>query len=849
MPHDTVRHEPRAPRQAMSPATPALSAVAVTLALALVLAPGLLPAEAKECRDETPLPADVRLVPPSSDVPQALARFAGAWIGTWTDKQGAGGQCHALVVEEVLPQGHARIVYSVGTHEPWNSRLPRFWRATGRITGDTLRVLLPTPDRPAVTYQFDAGILAATYRTTGRARLARLDDVTGAGCRRQVGAHPAPPPGATSRGQLTAAELLDLGLVPDGPVHNDFFLPVGRSAPALHAFKGTLTVGASRIASALGGCLGLPTPAPAFTAAFVSDGEDLVPVLRTIPRPPGAMILSPGRIWSEPGDGGLSRASFPFVVVDQLTNVARNGVATFLYDDAKVSALRFQVVQETDAWAKVDYWGQVRMAYTAGPIDNEQVLRSEFAEERRRQARIEPWSALPASAAAVLSAFDGEATPEDVSASGLVMDGILYVHGCNTRFGPFPYCRHMRHGVFSVTKSLGAAVALFRLAQKYGDGVLDAKIKDYVTVTAAHDGWERVTFADALNMATGIGDSAPHRAPPVPSPDENRPKMFEWLRARTAKAKLDLSFTYGKYPWGPGEVVRYNSTHTFVLAAAMDAFLKRREGPDAHLWDLVVDEVFRPIGILHAPMMHTLEPDGRRGVPLMAFGLYPTVDDVAKLVSLFQSGGRFDGRQILSAGRVAEALFRTAVPGLPTGRSNRFGEERYHLSFWSVPYRTATGCAFQIPYMAGYGGNFVVLLPNGISTFRFADGFDSDLESMVLAGEALRPFCSSAPADARSPSPGPPLTESEVRAALSGKRFRAGTQELYLEAGGRLYLTSGDDIDVGAWHVMPDGRYCRTWNVGDGRRLRCYTLHRAGATLELYVEGRWGKVALERVGE
>ena len=45
------------------------------------------------------------------------------------------------------------------------------------------------------------------------------------------------------------------------------------------------------------------------------------------------------------------------------------------------------------------------------------------------------------------------------------VDGVLYLRGCHTRAGPYPYCRHMRHGVFSVTKSLGAAVTLLRLAQ------------------------------------------------------------------------------------------------------------------------------------------------------------------------------------------------------------------------------------------------------------------------------------------------------------------------------------------------------------------------------------------------
>lgn len=87
---------------------------------------------------------------------------------------------------------------------------------------------------------------------------------------------------------------------------------------------------------------------------------------------------------------------------------------------------------------------------------------------------------------------------------------------------------------------------------------------------------------------------------------------------------------------------RYNSTQTFVLAFAMDAYLKRREGPGARLWDMVRSEVFRPIGILHAPAMHTIEPAGDRGVPILAHGLYPTVDDVAKLVTLLQDGGRHE---------------------------------------------------------------------------------------------------------------------------------------------------------------------------------------------------------------
>ena len=150
---------------------------------------------------------------------------------------------------------------------------------------------------------------------------------------------------------------------------------------------------------------------------------------------------------------------------------------------------------------------------------------------------------------------------------------------------------------------------------------------------------------------------------------------------------------------------------------------------------MVAAEVFQPIGILHLPTMHTQEAVGERGIPFLGIGLYPTIDDVAKLTTLLQNGGQHQGQQQLHAAKLAEALYQTDAGGLPSHKENRFGVARYHLSFWSVPYRAHNGCFFQIPYMAGHGGNLVVLLPNGITAFRFADGHNYDVDEMVLAGE------------------------------------------------------------------------------------------------------------------
>jgi hypothetical protein len=800
-------------------------------------------AHAKDCAGATPMPADVTITPPAADVSADIARFSGAWGGVWAPRAGGDGPCAVLVVEDVFANGYARVVYSVGASDPVSPQ-PRAWRASGRVVEGVLRFELPLSWRPELTYRLVGNDLAGTFKdfaTDATTTAARIADLRRVACARPsaVGS-----PARAARDRIVAAELLSPSSRPDGLVHNDYFMPIGTTAPARHALRGILTIHAATISRAHDGCAGLDVPAAGFTTAFFTHGEDLVPAVRTIIRPPGSkagVILSPGRVWSEPGDQGMSRASFPYVVVDEMSNGTRNGLATFLFDDTRVSNLRVQISQETWEWSRDDFWGQAPLTYAPGPIADEARLRTEFDAERRLETPMKPWSALPASTPSPwLDAFDGDAARDDISANGLIIDGVLYVKACHTRTGPYPYCRHMRHGVFSVTKSLGAAVALLRLAQKYGDGVFDLKIEDYVRVTATHDGWRDVTFADALSMSAPIGDIGPRRDWPQPDPDENKPKFYEWIEARTAREKLDRGFTYGRHPWARGEVVRYNTTVTFTLAAAMDAYLKQKAGPSAHLWDMVVDEVYRPLGIFHEPTMHSLEADGSRGIPLLGYGLTPTIDDVAKLTTLLQQGGRHDGVQLLSGAKLAEALYRTSATGLSVLRRSRYGDYRYHLSFWSVPYVTELGCRFLIPHMAGYGGNLVVLLPNGISAFRFSDGNTYDIETMILAGEAIRPFCTAAPAAQAAPqTPAAPLSAAELRAELPGNTFGAGLVRVFIAPDGRQYVAAGTGVDVGRWRITPEGFYCRVWNVADGGRERCYRVYRDGETFTFNVHDRW----------
>lgn len=557
---------------------------------------------------------------------------------------------------------------------------------------------------------------------------------------------PAP---AAKREFLTADDLLAASAAATSPIENRFYMPLADVAPAKHQLRGRLTVAGQPMSGTTVdsnyGQTGL-LKFPGFSAEFITVDGYLVPVARGVLARAATeslwhLILSPGRVWSEAADGNWSRASFPFVLVSDNTNEAHNGLATFLFNDAQVSALQFQVIQETASWNRNDFWGRVPLEFAPAPIAEEATVREEFLAELAALTPTRPWRELATrDSQERWNEFVRGLDSDDVSAAGIVADGVIYHQACATRLGDYPYCDFMRHGAYSLTKSMGAALTLLRLAQKYGDAVFSLRIRDYVPVTAAHPGWDEVRFIDVLDMATGIGDANPNRLALDPFADENAVTLGAWTSVPSEGEKLDAVFRQGDYGWGPGEVFRYNTTQTFVLAVAMQNFLASREGPDARLWDMMVREVFNPIGIRHAPMMHTEEGGAAGGVPLMGIGLYPTIDDIAKIATLLQNGGRHAGVQLLSARGLDDALFRTAH-GLPTGERNSAGVHRYSMSFWSLPHRTSVRCMQHIPYMEGYGGNFVVLMPNGVTAFRFADADIYDVEALVLTAEKIRPWC------------------------------------------------------------------------------------------------------------
>ena len=141
------------------------------------------------------------------------------------------------------------------------------------------------------------------------------------------------------------------------------------------------------------------------------------------------------------------------------------------------------------------------------------------------------------------------------------------------------------------------------------------------------------------------------------------------------------------------------------------------------------------------------------GRPAGYFGLFYIQDDAVKIGRFLNEGqGRINGKQVLDPGRLQESLFRkTSSLGLPVpdeGKVSVTGTFHYQNGFWGKHITPAEfpqyTCDFWIPYMSGYGGISILLLPNGAIYYIFTDGNEFNWYNAVHEINKLKPYCGSA---------------------------------------------------------------------------------------------------------
>ena len=525
-----------------------------------------------------------------------------------------------------------------------------------------------------------------------------------------------------------------------------FARPADATAPTQH-FQGRLSLGAA-LASGFEVLRNTPYQVtidasirslPPFDFALVQDGDAIIPVRRgpiASTHRDWELVLEPGSAWDEPGDGGYSRAALPFALMERNANCLHNGVLTFAFrSDGAISDVYYQISSETCAYFKFNAWGLVKARYEPGPVDGGAAIADAYHREVAARLPVQPLSALLNAHPELSAAGFALATPADgdpPTVYGVVIDGVNYVGGCDTRTGPYPYCDVLDLPSYSTAKTVVGAVALMRL-EKLWPGARSALISDYVPECATDD-WKGVTFENALDMTTGVYDSATFEA------DENSDATNAFFNAETHAGKIGFACRHYHRKARPGEKWVYRTSDIYVLGAAMQAFVRRRLGRDQDFYDaLLAGPLWRPERFSPV-LMSTLRTEDAVRQPFVGYGLIYHRDDAARLAGfLAVDEGKVGGTAMLDGAMLRRAMRRDpAQRGMPAGPGFDYVD-----GVWARDLAPVLKCASPVwaPFMSGYGGISIVMLPDGVQYYYFGDSQVWDWSPAAVEINKIRPIC------------------------------------------------------------------------------------------------------------
>lgn len=477
---------------------------------------------------------------------------------------------------------------------------------------------------------------------------------------------------------------------------------------------------------------------PAIDFEFVQHNAHLIPTRRGPLRsehPYWEVIVQPGLVWREAGDGRWWRAALPVALQERSANCIHNGVMTWLFNDAgEVSRVVYQFSSETCGYLKFNLWGATSADFRPRRPENAAQIIARFERNRQSRLPVAPLTGLQLAYQGVdaqgLAVNDG-IRRDDLSVFGIVADGTNYRSDCATRHGPYPFCDELPLPSYSTAKSIVAAIAAMRLEHMM-PGVLDRSIASLVEDCSAAQ-WRDVSMAHALDMATGNYDSTADEADEHAEPS----RAFIFSDSHTAK----LSFACGHYERKsrPGTRFVYHTSDTYLVGAALQAQLRKSYGAGADIYDLLLRPIWQRLGL--SPLMdQTLRTYDAWRQPFTGYGLTYELDDVLRIGAWLRAGATIDGEPVLDPG-----MLRASLQGDPDDRGLAAGADdlRYNNGFWAYDSGPSLGCddAVWTPFMSGVSGITVVLFPNDVIYYYFSDSYVFSWQSGRELAHAIRKLC------------------------------------------------------------------------------------------------------------
>ena len=475
---------------------------------------------------------------------------------------------------------------------------------------------------------------------------------------------------------------------------------------------------------------------PEFKIELIQSDDDLIPVQRgpqAATHPYWEIIIEPGKVWDEAQDHGYSRAVLPFALQEKGANCIHNGLMTFLYkSDGSISRTLFQIGSETCAYFKFDMLGSIKASYTPATLDNSKAVIAAYEKEQVNRLPIKSITELKQSYPNVdlkNLGSSNEVHPSVMTNYGVVVDGVNYVSDCPTRFGDYPYCDVMDLPSYSTAKSINA-LAYMRLMKL--DPSIKGKIISKLIPTCNGTQWDDVTIEHALNMSTGNYVSDGFEV------DEHI-SLVPFFNALTHKDKTKAACKFTRKA-EPGSKWVYHTTDTYLYATALNNFWKQEQGSNVDYYDDLLGPVWDQFGL--SPLMYvTRRTYDDRKQPYAGYGLTYHRGDIAKLAAALLLNEK--NTETLNALFDKDELHLAMQMNENDRGLTALENIKYKHAFWAFNVAEVIGCSkpIWVPFMSGFGGITVAMMPNDIVYYYFSDNHDYRWREAIMAANKIKRLC------------------------------------------------------------------------------------------------------------